>query len=345
MGCLGRRKKEPAHFVDQKWDYIHLDDFKSKGCGTGFAYGFLWCSLLLSVSVYVVDTFTAVQLLAFNRWSSQIEPAIGFSVSKWIFSICIILSFANLAFEGIRAYRVVRRSNIAECYLDSMAVRWESIRLGSGQGWKRFLVFTELTKSKKGAHYIALFTYFNFQAWIRVIFCAGPRQVVNALTLRSVYMAQLAVNSRTVEGSISSFFQKLELLAEQDPRQAAILSGMLFTLVVWVFSVLYLLMAVCFYVFFLFHWIPKSDGGLTGYCERKVNKALLRIVTKHVNRALAKGHADRMRAALNGEKLADYLETAVPTLPNGNPGQIPHDGPPCSESNPHSNRRGGSARS
>ena len=118
--------------------------------------------MILSVAVYGVDTFTAVQLLAFNRWPSQIAPAIGFDVSKWIFSICIIASFVNLAFEHFRAMRVMKRGYVAESYLDNLAVRLESVRLGS-HGWRRFLVFAELTKSKKGAEYIALFTYFSFQ--------------------------------------------------------------------------------------------------------------------------------------------------------------------------------------
>lgn len=164
MGCLSHRKKQTEDIADQKWDYINLGDFKSKGCGTVFAYGYLWFSLLLSIAVYAVDSFTAVNLLVFNRWSSQIDPGIPFEISKWIFSVCIILSFVNLGYEGVRALRVIRRENIAESYMDNLAVRWESIRLGSGQGWRRFLVFAELTKNKKGAEYIALFTYFSFQS-------------------------------------------------------------------------------------------------------------------------------------------------------------------------------------
>jgi hypothetical protein len=89
---------------------------------------------------------------------------ISFDISKWIFSICIILSIVNLAFEHIRANRIMRRGSVAECYLDSLAVRLESVRMGNGQGWRRFLVFAELTKSKKGAEYVALFTYFSFQS-------------------------------------------------------------------------------------------------------------------------------------------------------------------------------------
>ncbi len=57
----------------------------------------------------------------------------------------------------------MNRGSVAECYLDNLAVRLESIRWGKGLGYKRFLVFAELTKSKKGAEYIALFTYFSFQ--------------------------------------------------------------------------------------------------------------------------------------------------------------------------------------
>ncbi|POR38466.1 Uncharacterized protein TPAR_01325 [Tolypocladium paradoxum] len=326
MGCLSHRRKQTQEFTDHKWDYITLADFKAKGCGAGFFYGYLWFSLTLSIAVYSVDSFTAVNLLAFNRWSSKIEPAIPISVSKWIFSGCIIASFVNLGFEGIRATRVMKRRNVAECYMDSLAARWESIRLGSGQGWRRFLVFTELTKSNKGAEYIALFTYFSFQSWIRVILCSGPRQVVNGFTLKSVYEAKLAPTATSVDGAILGFFDKIRALATEDYQQAVILSGMCFTLVVWVFSALYLLSAVLFYVFFLFHWIPRADGGLTGYCERKVNKRLTSIVTKKVNKALAKGQAKRERAdALamkNGEKPQLERAATLPTLPDvGGPGK------------------------
>ncbi|KAG5975881.1 hypothetical protein E4U58_006873 [Claviceps cyperi] len=332
MGCASNRKKQTRDFADQKWDYINLQDFKAKGCGPGFAYGYLWFMLITSIAVYAVDSFTAVNLLAFNRWSSAIQPAIPFDISKWIFSVCILLSFVNLAFEGIRAIRVMRRNNVAECFLDSLAVRWESIRLGRGQGWRRFLVFAELTKSKKGSEYVALFTYFSFQSWIRVIFCSGPLQVVNALTLRSVYQVKLAPTATSIDGAILGFFGKIKALASEDYRQAVILSGMCYTFVVWAFSALFLLMAVLFYVFFLFHWIPQADGGLAGYCERKVNKKLLRIVTTKVNIALAKGQANREKAEMElakkyGDKVSCLNRVAtLPTLPDLQ-GRIKHDLP------------------
>ena len=151
-----------------------LNDFKSSSCLTIFAYGYLWVSLIISVAVYGIDTFTAVNLLAFNRWSGEIQPYIPFDISKWIFSACIIASWINLGYEYIRAMRVMKRGAVAESYLDSLAVRLQCIRMGEhGRGWRRFLVFAELTKSKKGAEYVALFSYFSFQCEYSLA-CGAP---------------------------------------------------------------------------------------------------------------------------------------------------------------------------
>ncbi|KAJ9151128.1 Pheromone-regulated membrane protein [Pleurostoma richardsiae] len=319
MGCLSHRRRDVEVRPEQKWDYISLQDFKSTNCFTPLAYAYLYMSLLLSLAVYSVDTFTAVQLLVFDKWSSQIEPTqlISFDVSKWIFSICIILSFINLAYEHLRANRIMRRGSVAESYLDNLAVKLESIRFGKGRGWKRFLVFAELTKSKKGAEYIALFTYFSFQSWIRVLVCSGPRQAVNALTLLAVYNAKLSASGDSVENTLMDFFNKIKSLATEDYQQALILSGMLFTLVVWVFSALSLLLAVIFFVFFLWSWIPRADGGLSGYCERKINKRLMKIVSVKVNKAIAEEERQRKKAELKAAKKAGEAppEERKATLP------------------------------
>ncbi|KAL7622289.1 Potassium transporter [Parahypoxylon ruwenzoriense] len=331
MGCRSSRKQAEIR-PEQKWDAISLKDFKSSSCFAPFAYAYLYFSLLLSLAVYGVDTFTAINLLAFNTWSSSIDPTqlIPFDVSKWIFSICIIASFVNLAFEHLRAMRVMKRGSVAECYLDNLAVRLESVRPGDGQGWRRFLVFAELTKSKKGAEYVALFTYFNFQSWIRVIFCSGPRQAVNALTLYAVYTSDLIpTDVSSVESTLGTFFAKLQQLASENTQQVVILSGMLFTLVIWVISFLFLLTAALFYVFFLWHYIPRQDGGLHGYCERKVNKRLTRIVTVKVNKALAKEERDRLKAEYKaakkaGEKPPVERQATLPTFMDaGNEDKLP----------------------
>lgn len=64
------------------------------------------------------------------------------------------------------AIRAIKSDGVARSYLDPLAVRVQSIRLGSGQGWRRFLVFAELTKSKKGSEYVAVFSYFSFEGML-----------------------------------------------------------------------------------------------------------------------------------------------------------------------------------
>ncbi|KAI1356150.1 hypothetical protein F5Y01DRAFT_301650 [Xylaria sp. FL0043] len=302
MMFLGTTRKAAEIQPEEQWNAISLRDFKSSSVFTGLAYGYLWFSIALSLAVYGVDIFTAINLLAFNQWSSSIEPSqlLTFDETKWIFAGTIIASFVNLIFEHLRAWRVMKRGSVAECYLDTLAVRLESVRIGKGQGWRRFLVFAELTKSKKGAEYVALFSYFSLQSWIRVLVCSGPRQAVNALTLYGVYTLNLTpTDDSSFESTIGGFFSNIRALAAENTQQAVILSGMLFTLVIWIFSFLFLLLGILFYVFFLWHYIPRQDGGLHGYCERKVNKRLKGIVTKKINKALAK--EDLKRARANGK--------------------------------------------
>ena len=279
--------------------------------------------LAVSISVYAVDTFTAINLLAFDKWAGQIEPAIPLRISRWIFAGCIILSFLLLAYRWYRAVRVIKQGGVAKSYLDPLGVRLQSIRFGSnGRGWRRFLVFAELTKSRKGADYVALFTYFSFEAWLRIVFAEGPRQVINAITLYSVMKANLipegdhaAVNGHS---KVGQFFLNIGVLADEDRMQAVVLFGMLWTLLIWVFTAISLAVSLVLYLLFLWHHIPSQDGGLSGYCRIKINRRMERIVKVKVDKALKKENELRARqdalAARNGLDVKKQ-----PTLPSLDP--------------------------
>jgi hypothetical protein len=119
---------------------------------------------LISIAVYGVDTFTAVNLLVFSRWSGKVQPAIPFNISRWIFAACIIASFIILAYRWFNAISAMRSGSITRSFLDPLAVRVQSVRPGKqGRGYRRFLVFAELTKDRKAAEYIGLFAYFSFR--------------------------------------------------------------------------------------------------------------------------------------------------------------------------------------
>lgn len=146
-------------------------------------------------------------------------------------------------------------------------------------------------------------------AWIRIIFCSGPRQVVNALTLWSVFKAKLDPTDATdVGSSLLGFFKNIETLAAENHQQAVILSGMIFTLVIWVLQALGFMLAVILYLLFLWHYIPNADGGLRGYCERKVNQQLSKIVSVKVNKAIEEEERKRRKAE------AKALKNGVPPL-------------------------------
>lgn len=276
------------------------------------------------MAVYGVDTFTAVNLLAFSRWSGRVQPAIPFKISRWIFAVCIIVSFALLAYRWILAIRAIRSGSIPKSYLDPLAVRIQSVRVfgSKGQGWKRFLVFAELTKSKKGAEYVALYTYFSFQFWMNTIFADGPRQVINAITLYSVMQADLVPggeNAHKDDGTspVLQFFNNIKILAEENNLQAVVLFGMLFTLVIWVLSVLKLMSAMILYLVFLFHHIPQEDGTLRAYCRRKISNRLKRIVRRKVDKALAKGFQLQNRTATQPSLASTESKPTLPDMDKG----------------------------
>jgi len=88
---------------------------------------------------------------------------------------------------------------------------------------------------------------------------------------------------------------------------------MLFTLVIWVITLVNLMVAVVLYLVFLFHHIPSSDGGLSGYCRRKINQSMDKIVRTKVEKALKKENA--LRARQEGWAGQASMKRQ-PTLPN-----------------------------
>lgn len=191
------------------------------------------------------------------------------------------------------ALRVMRTGSVTECYLEPLAAILQSMRITSrGQGWRRFLVFAELTKSKKGANYIALFVYFQFKSALIVILAQGPRIAINAMTLYAVMQAQLIPggdHAAEDRSNFEQFFFNIKIMVERGNKQETVVYfTMFFSLFIWVIAALGLIISALLYIFFLWHYIPRADGTLTNYCRRKVETRLERIVGKKVKKAIEK---------------------------------------------------------
>jgi len=141
---------------------------------------------------------------------------------------------------------------------------------------------------------------------------------VNALTLYAVYVAQLDPKATDAGTSFVQFFKNIGVLADAHQQQAVILSGMLFTLIIWVFAALSLILALLFYLLFLWHYIPNSDGGLSSFCERKINERLTKIVSAKVAKALEDEERKKLKearkAAKKGEAPVLGRQATIPTL-------------------------------
>lgn len=177
------------------------------------------------------------------------------------------------------------------------------------------MLFSHITRSKVGLYLLRCVA--DVLAWLRILFAEAPRQVINALTLYSVMRLSLIPTGEKAAKDghtpVVQFFVNVGVLADEQGQMAAvILFGMLFTVVIWVFTFINLMVAVLMYLFFLFHHIPSTDGSLSAFCRRKINKSMEKIVKVKVDKALRKENALRARQeARQGEGIARQ-----PTLPN-----------------------------
>ena len=128
--------------------------------------------------------------------------------------------------------------------------------------------------------------------------------MINALTLYSVLQAKLIPvgDHAPDEGAspVAQFFTNIRILADSSTQQATILFGMLYVLIIWVFTAIGLILAGIMYITFLWHHIPSADGSLSRFCQRKIEKRLSQIVRARVEKAIAKEHIERVKKVATG---------------------------------------------
>ncbi|RAL62691.1 hypothetical protein DID88_004534 [Monilinia fructigena] len=104
----------------------------------------------------------------------------------------------------------------------------------------------------------------------------------------------------------------LEFLQSKQHQQAVILSGMIFTLVVWIFSALSLILAILFTYYFYGIISQTKMVDLQDFCERKINGRLTKIVSAKVNKAIEEEERKRakadQKAERRGKKLGDVKQ-------------------------------------
>ncbi|KAF9436630.1 hypothetical protein BGZ76_003427 [Entomortierella beljakovae] len=245
------------------------------------------------------DKKTAVNLFVTGRWTSNLgvsgdnnitlnDLTISFEVYKWIFAACILLSFVLLAWDLKKAAAIIKSRDISYAFTSMIAYRYYAI-----QSYAHFCLFEKIQNSKKQIDEVAFFCFFTFRGWKRLMFADGPRQVINGIILITV----VTKNNQNRTGGIDLEFWNYENFGTMN---SITISLMIFTLTLWIISVLLMIAAVFCYIPLVIH----IKGNLKEYCCHKIDKRIDEIIRKKAKQ--------RGKDAKNTKK-GDPLQK--PTLP------------------------------
>lgn len=299
---------------DHKFDFIDTRDYRTEAFGTRIQYLWLYVLLIKSFAVYLSDLFSAITMLTTHQWSNGIFAqcakshlttcvVVDFNIGKWIFVGCIIAGYLLLLYEGYKAKKIIASRDISYTFTNVMAQNYYSLR-----SYDHFCFFQQLMNSTKKKDDFAFFVFFTFKGWKRLVLADGPRQSINCLTLYSFWL----VNN----GSIS---QITDYFSGQSAVTKMLLLSILFTVVIFLGSLLVLVIAAICYVPLLCY----IQGNLKEYCCHKVDKRIAELIDRK-NRQRIRRQAKLAHKEAQGDfshlknKKGDIVRNPVPqpTLPN-----------------------------
>ncbi|KAI1316437.1 hypothetical protein EDD11_010000 [Mortierella claussenii] len=305
MGAQWKREKVQDH----KFDFINVDDFVDNSCWRQFKYMLVFAAIMRGILVYCSDIFTAVNLLTNQDGSSFVKPKDGnlnlladinlpFDVYKYLFTACIGLSFLLLALEINRAKGIIQSRDISHAFTSQIASRYYTVR-----SYPHYCFFAQINNSKKSVDEIAFFCFFTFRNWKRLMLADAPRQVINATILYQVYRQNLH----------SNFFDWTPIGQGQNDAglfKKISLGAMIFTVTMFVLSLLMLIAAVILYIPLVSH----IQGNLKEFCCHKIDKRIDELIRKNTkNRAMAAMNGQAKGGKNNKDIAMNNLKQ--PTLP------------------------------
>jgi len=279
MGGQNGPKWKREAVPDHKFDFIDTRDYHSKALGIRLQYLWVYILVIKSFLVYISDIYTATTMLTSQDWSNKIftacqDPkgcvAIPFAVAKWLFVGCIIFSFLLLAYEARKAKKIIASRDISFAFTNVMAQNYYSLR-----SYDHFCFFCHINDSTKKKDDFAFFIFFTFKDWKRLLLADGPRQTINGLTLYSFIV------SKSHDGSwwnLPKYFSKDDMVTN------GLLVSIIFTVTVFIGSLLLLIIAAILYIPLLCY----IQGNLKEYCCHKVDKRISELIQRKRKQRVAK---------------------------------------------------------
>ncbi|KAF9017844.1 hypothetical protein CPC16_002402 [Podila verticillata] len=292
---------------DHKFDFIDVEDYIDSSVWRKFKYSLVFAIVIKGILLYCADLWTAVNLLVSGTWSSNLgvsndqisfrDIKISFEIYKWVFAACIILSFILLAWDIKKAMAIIKSRDISYAFTSMIAYRYYAIK-----SYAHFCLFERIHNSKKQIDEVALFCFFTFRGWKRLMFADGPRQVINGIILVTVFTkSRRRRPDGTYELDLEFWnFQDLKLL------NRVTIGIMIFTLTLWIISVLLMIAAVFLYI----PLVLQIQGNLKEFCCHKIDKRIDEIVKKKA-RQRAQEASKNAKDGKGGD-----THQQKPTLPN-----------------------------
>jgi hypothetical protein len=310
-GAKWKREEVPDH----KFDFLDTRDYHDNSFLMRLKYIWVYVIVLKSFLVYISDIFSAITMLSTSNWSNEIFRRcaeeegcffIPFNVGKWLFVGCIIFSFLLLAYESRKAKKIIASRDISFAFTNEMANNYYSLR-----SYDHFCFFDHISNSTKLIDDFAFFVFFTFKSWKRLLLADGPRQTINGLTLYAVWLLR--------HGNVGDWYDLRKYLAGNSFSTTALTLTALFTVVVFLGSLLLLIIAAICYIPLLIH----IRGNLKEYCCHKVDKRIELVMKRRKkerleeNAKLAQKEAMGDYSHLKNKKGALVAKPLPqPTLPN-----------------------------
>ncbi|GAA5808139.1 hypothetical protein MFLAVUS_001522 [Mucor flavus] len=263
MGCCGSNKPKWKREIvpDHKFENVNLDAFYDSSCTTRFSYSFVFVVFLKTVCVISADLYTAVSLLVIGQ--TTVTPAIPTEYSKWIFLICIMVSYLLIIWDLIKSRRILVSKDISGAFTSAIVNKYLSIK-----DYRYFCLFKSISSNSKGNDNYAFFILFTLKGWKRLLLAEAPRQVINIVTLQALVPQWMKIRN----GQVTFHNEALG----DDLMQQILTGTMAFSVVVFAISFLLVCIAAILYIPLFCH----IRGNLKEYCCHKVDKRISEILRK-----------------------------------------------------------------
>ncbi|RKP37113.1 hypothetical protein BJ085DRAFT_20487, partial [Dimargaris cristalligena] len=268
--CFHSTKWKRETINDHKFEYIDVNDFVTKTGAARWGYTLIFLRVIKSTLVYIADIYTAISLVVMSDYYNgedsiykKSEYRLPFDVLRYIFWGSILISFGLLLWEWRKSRKIYATQDISYSYTSPPVYKYICLL-----SYPHYCFFRQIDKHRKFKDDVAFYVFFTLKSWKRVLFAESPRQVINGLALIFLF--------RLVWIEHKGFTINPSAYAKTNSQKMSIFV-MLFTFLMYLFSVFSILVAAILYIPLL----CSIQGNLKEYCCHKVDKRVAAILKKY----------------------------------------------------------------